>query len=49
MSFPWLMVKVRRHKSISVQYQDEKGLKREMRDLNVAVSELLQVSDLDFF
>ena len=25
MSFPWLMVKVQRHKSISITYHDESG------------------------
>jgi peptide deformylase len=42
MSFPWLMVKVRRHKSISIQYQDEQGCTQEMNHIDQATSELLQ-------
>lgn len=42
MSFPWLLVKVRRHKSISVEYQDEEGNTKKWENINQAVSELLQ-------
>jgi len=42
MSFPWLMVKVQRMKSISLEYIDEEGNKKEMKNLDMATSELLQ-------
>ena len=42
MSFPDLLVKVRRHASITVSFLDSKGRPREWRDLDRATSELLQ-------
>ena len=42
MSFPWLMVRLRRHASISVRYQDENGAFHEMCELDTATSELFQ-------
>jgi peptide deformylase len=42
MSFPWLMVRLRRHRSISLRYVDEEGLSREWNGLDPAASELLQ-------
>jgi peptide deformylase len=42
MSFPWLMVKVQRHKSISITYQDESGQVKEWNHIDQATSELLQ-------
>jgi len=42
MSFPWLMVRLRRHRSISLQYVDEDGRTREWRQLEQPSSELLQ-------
>lgn len=42
MSFPTLLVRLRRHRSISVQYLDEQGARRELAGLDPAVSELLQ-------
>ena len=45
MSFPWLMVKVRRHKSISVKYQDETGTTKLLENLDPATSELFQVTN----
>jgi len=42
MSFPWLMVRLRRHRSISLQYVDEDGRTREWRLLEQPSSELLQ-------
>ena len=42
MSFPDLMVRVERHKSIDVIYQDEAGSVREWKDLPLAEAELLQ-------
>ena len=44
MSFPWLMVKLRRHQSISVKYQDESGATKLLENLDAATSELFQVS-----
>jgi peptide deformylase len=41
MSFPNLLVKVKRHKSIVMQYQDEKGQPREIKAED-GLSELLQ-------
>ncbi|ELR19313.1 polypeptide deformylase [Acanthamoeba castellanii str. Neff] len=43
MSFPWLLVKVRRHKSISVEYQDEEGNTKKWENINQAVSGVLAV------
>ena len=42
MSFPWLMVRLRRHASISLQYVDEDGRTGEWRRLEQSSSELLQ-------
>lgn len=42
MSFPDLMVRVERHKSIDVIYQDEAGFVQEWKDLPLAEAELLQ-------
>jgi peptide deformylase len=42
MSFPWLMVKVRRHGSISIEFQDPSGATHTAPDLDPATSELLQ-------
>ena len=42
MSFPWLFVRVRRHRSISVRYQDETGGWQAWPELPMDVSELLQ-------
>ena len=38
MSFPWLLVKVRRHTHISVDYIDEDGAKVQMNDIEQSVS-----------
>ncbi len=42
MSFPDLMVKIRRHSSISVVYQDEHGKEKVWEHLDPSTSELLQ-------
>ncbi|HEX8253545.1 MAG TPA: peptide deformylase [Thermoanaerobaculia bacterium] len=42
MSFPDLLVRVSRHASLSLEYVDEHGKPREWRDIDRAVSELLQ-------
>lgn len=42
MSFPGLLVRVRRHSSISLRYQDERGEARTWERLDRATSELLQ-------
>jgi peptide deformylase len=42
MSFPSLLVRVRRHKCISVHFCDEHGNPHEWLQLNQATSELLQ-------
>jgi len=43
MSFPWLMVKVQRHTSISISYIDEHdGSQKTWENIDQAVSELLQ-------
>ncbi|HUP59643.1 MAG TPA: peptide deformylase [Thermoanaerobaculia bacterium] len=42
MSFPDLLVRVRRFSSISLEYADEHGTRKEWRDLSQAESELLQ-------
>lgn len=42
MCFPDLLVKVRRHASISIAYQDEQGLPQASEKLGPAESELLQ-------
>lgn len=41
-SFPWLMVKVRRHRSISIEYDNEDGQRVVWDKLDPALSELLQ-------
>ena len=42
MSFPDLMVRVRRSRSVSIRYRDEKGAPQEWTDIGIAESELLQ-------
>lgn len=42
MSFPSLLVRLRRHRSISVSFQDERGETHLWAELDVATSELLQ-------
>jgi peptide deformylase len=42
MCFPYLLVRVRRHRSVSIRYVDEQGLSREWNRLDQATSELLQ-------
>jgi peptide deformylase len=42
LSFPDLLVKVRRSSGISLAYQDENGLKKEMTNLDRATAELFQ-------
>jgi len=42
MSFPWLFVKVQRHKSISVCFCDDEGNTHVWNHLDIATSELLQ-------
>lgn len=42
MSFPDLMVRVRRDRSVSIRYRDEKGALQEWTDIGQAESELLQ-------
>jgi len=42
MSFPFLLVKVRRHQSISIRYRDELGSVHEWTQMGRAQSELLQ-------
>jgi len=42
MSFPDLMVRVRRHRGISVRYRDEAGALQQWTDPGLAESELLQ-------
>ncbi|MDX1432967.1 MAG: peptide deformylase [Gammaproteobacteria bacterium] len=42
MSFPDLLVRVRRHRSISLRYVDEQGVPCTMDELDEATSELLQ-------
>ena len=42
MSFPWLLVRLRRHLSISMDYTDEEGRPGSWQDLDVATSELMQ-------
>lgn len=42
MSFPFLLVRVRRHRAISVRYLDDNGNTRIMDKLDQATSELLQ-------
>ena len=42
MSFPWLMVRLRRHRSISLSYLDAEGGAHRWEELDVAASELMQ-------
>ena len=42
MSFPFLLVRVRRHRTVSVRYLDDGGAIRVMDRLDQATSELLQ-------
>jgi peptide deformylase len=42
MSFPGLLVRLRRDRSISLAYEDESGSTREWQGMGVAASELLQ-------
>jgi peptide deformylase len=42
MSFPWLLVRVRRHASVSLRFRDGKGGERRWERLPRALSELLQ-------
>jgi peptide deformylase len=42
MSFPDLLVRVRRHASLSLEFADEEGRAQEWRDVDRAVAELLQ-------
>jgi peptide deformylase len=42
MSFPWLLVRIRRHKSISVKYLDAEGQDQVWENLEQSTSELLQ-------
>ena len=42
MSFPDLMVRVERNKSIEIRYQDEKGFIKEWKNIKQDMSELLQ-------
>ena len=42
LSFPWLLVKVERHKFISIEYYNEKGEKIEWNNMTTAESELFQ-------
>ena len=42
MSFPSLLVRLRRHKSISIQYEDSEGVSHSWNELPIDISELLQ-------
>jgi len=42
MSFPWLLVKLERHKSIDVTWTDESGCQQQWTNISQANSELLQ-------
>lgn len=42
MSFPGLLVRLERFRSISIKFQDENGMCREWNDLDLPTSELLQ-------
>jgi peptide deformylase len=42
MSFPWLLVRVKRHVSVSVQFLDDSGAQHTWERLDRATSELLQ-------
>jgi peptide deformylase len=42
MCFPWLLVRVRRHRSVSLAFLDEQGRRQTWERLGLAESELLQ-------
>jgi peptide deformylase len=42
MCFPWLLVRVRRHASVSISFLDEEGVRQHWERLGRAESELLQ-------
>jgi peptide deformylase len=42
MSFPWLMVRLRRHRSISLDYTDRDGNPKSWTELDISTSELMQ-------
>ena len=42
MSFPWLMVRLRRHRSLSLECTDGAGMQRRWDDVNPVTAELLQ-------
>lgn len=42
MSFPWLLVRVRRHRSLSVRFRDGDGRERRWERVGPALAELLQ-------
>ncbi len=42
MSFPWLLVKLRRHTSVSLRFQDERGRLHQWDWMDPDVSELMQ-------
>lgn len=42
MSFPWLMVRLRRHRSLSLSYTDAEGKPIQWDGLDLATSELMQ-------
>ena len=42
MSFPWLMIRLLRHRSISIRYLDDTGATREWAHTDQSTSELLQ-------
>ena len=42
MSVPWLLVRLRRHRSVSLEYTDREGRRQSWQDVEVATSELMQ-------
>ena len=42
MSFPWILVRLRRHRFVRLSYTDESGRLKEWSDLDQATSELMQ-------
>jgi peptide deformylase len=42
MSFPWIMVRVHRHRSISITFEDDAGVTHAWNHIDTATSELLQ-------
>jgi peptide deformylase len=42
MSFPWLLVRVRRHASLSLRFRDGEGRQRRWEHVDAALAELLQ-------